>query len=86
MKRSKNRCVVVIDRGWIYCGDVTDEHGRVYLDRAVWVFSWRQIGFAGVLEHPEKADIRPVKHRVNIPRDAEIYRVEVEDEWGLKKS
>ncbi len=28
---SGNRAVVVVDRGWIFAGDVTEENGRVYL-------------------------------------------------------
>jgi len=25
-----NRAVVVVDRGWIFAGDVTEENGRIY--------------------------------------------------------
>lgn len=80
-----NRCVVVVDRGWIFAGDVTDENGRVYLDRAVWVFRWSEYGFDGLLENPssEKADIRQLKHRVDIPAGAEVFRIPVSDNWGL---
>lgn len=34
------RAVVVVDRGWIFAGDVTRENGRIRLARAVHVFSW----------------------------------------------
>ena len=40
-----NRAVVVVDRGWIFAGDVTRENGRIYLTKAVWVFRWESIGF-----------------------------------------
>ena len=33
-----NRAVVVVDRGWIYAGDVERKNGRIYLTRVVWVF------------------------------------------------
>ena len=33
-----NRAVVVVDRGWIFAGDVTRENGRIKLSRAVHVF------------------------------------------------
>jgi len=81
-----NRAVVVVDRGWIYAGDVTDENGRIYLDRAVWVFKWQSIGFAAVLENPKqsKVDIRPMPTRVDIPAGSEIFRCPVGDDWGLK--
>jgi len=79
---SGNRAVVVVDRGWIFAGDVTEENGRIRLDRAVWVFKWESIGFNGVIAHPEKADLRPIDP-VDIPAGAEIFRVPVVDDWGL---
>jgi hypothetical protein len=51
---SGNRAVVVIDRGWIYAGDVTEENGRIYLDRAVWVFKWNEVGFDGLIRKYQK--------------------------------
>lgn len=82
---SGKRAVVVVDRGWIFAGDVTEENGRIYLDRAVWVFGWQSVGFASVVADPKKAkaDIRPIPEGVNIPVDAEIFRVPVGDAWGL---
>lgn len=79
------RAVVVVDRGWIFAGDVTEENGRIYLDRAVWVFRWESVGFAAVVENPKsgKADIRKLSTRVDIPRDAEVFRMPVGDSWGL---
>ena len=82
---TRNRHVVVIDRGWIYAGDLTEENGRIYLARPVWVFKWQSCGFAAVLEDPSKADIRPVNvPRIDLPAGAEIYRVPVPDTWGVK--
>ena len=82
---SGNRAVVVVDRGWIFAGDVTEKDGRVYLDRAVWVFRWESVGFAAVVADPKKskADIRPLASRVDIPSGAEIFRLPVADNWGL---
>lgn len=79
------RAVVVVDRGWIFAGDVTEENGRIYLDRAVWVFRWEGIGFDGVVDNPKspKAVIKPLKHRVDLPAEAELFRVPVGDSWGL---
>ena len=78
-----NRAVVVIDRGWIYAGDVTRENGRINLQRCVWVFKWESCGFGAIIDDPSKADIR--KHAdVSIPEGAEIFSVPVNDEWGLK--
>jgi hypothetical protein len=79
---SGNRAVVVVDRGWIFAGDVTREDGRIRITRAVWVFSWKSCGFAAVIADPSKADIRPMAD-VDMPAGAEIFSVPVHDQWGL---
>ena len=80
-----NRAVVVVDRGWIFAGDVTEENGRIRLDRAVWLFRWESIGFAAVLADPTQTgvDIRRMPTRVDLPVGAEVYRCPVNDDWGL---
>jgi hypothetical protein len=85
IKPNGKRAVVVVDRGWIFAGDLTEESGRIYLDRAVWVFRWESIGFDGVLANPKtnRAQIRKLEHRVDIPAGAEVYRIPVADDWGL---
>ncbi len=79
------RAVIVVDRGWIFAGDVTEENGRIYLDRAVWVFRWESVGFSAVIADPKKAkaDIRKLDTRVDIPQGSEIFRLTVGDSWGL---
>ena len=74
------RAVVVVDRGWIFAGDVTRENGRVKLSRAVHVFSWKNIGFAKMVE-TQQADLRPIAD-VDMPAGAEIFCVPVHDKWG----
>lgn len=81
-KASGPRAVVVVDRGWIFAGDVTRENGRILLTRAVWVFRWEGCGFAAVIEDPSKAEIRLIAD-VDIPYGAEIFCVPVGDQWGL---
>ena len=83
-KPNGNRAVVVVDRGWIFAGDVTQEKGRIKLARAVWVFNWASVGFAAVVADPKKAeaDIRPIAD-VDIPEGAEIFRLPVGENWGL---
>lgn len=77
-----NRAVVVIDRGWIYAGDVTRENGRIRLARCVWVFRWSNCGFNAVIDDPKNAEIR--KHAdIDIPESAEIFSVPVHNNWGL---
>lgn len=80
-----NRAVVVVDRGWIFAGDVTRENGRIRLDRAVWIFRWESIGFDGVIANPKhkSATIKPMPNGVEIPSGAEVFCVPVADDWGL---
>ena len=85
IKPNGNRAVVVVDRGWIFAGDVTEHEGRITLTRAVWVFQWESIGFNGVLENPDagEVELRPMPNEVDIPAGSEIFRIPVEDDWGL---
>lgn len=80
-----NRAVVVVDRGWIFAGDVTRENGRIRLGRAVHVFRWESVGFDGVIANPKssKVALKPMPNGVDIPEGAEIFCVPVADDWGL---
>lgn len=80
-----NRAVVVVDRGWIFAGDVTQKSGRITLERAVWVFRWEAVGFDGVIANPKnpKVTIKPLSNPVEIPEGSEIFRVPVAADWGL---
>jgi hypothetical protein len=82
---SGTRAVVVVDRGWIFAGDVSEENGRIYLDRAVWVFRWERVGFAAVVANPEAsgADLRPLSTRVDLPSGSEVFRLPVAADWGM---
>ncbi|MGE8141789.1 hypothetical protein ACQKOE_07425 [Novosphingobium sp. NPDC080210] len=79
------RAVVVVDRGWIFAGDVTREDGRIRLANALHVFKWESIGFAGMIADPKaaKADLREIAN-VDIPAGAEVFCVPVGDNWGLE--
>ena len=83
-KNAGTRAVVVVDRGWIFAGDVVRENGRIKLTRAVHVFKWESIGFAGMIADTKKAkaDLRPIAD-VDIPEGAEVFCVPVPDGWGL---
>lgn len=78
-----NRAVVVVDRGWIFAGNVTRENGRIKLSDAIHVFSWKAKGFAGMIDDPKsaQADLRPCAD-VDIPAGAEVFCVPVADDWG----
>lgn len=80
---TSGRAVVVLDRGWIFAGDVHDEgNGFIRLMNAVHVFAWESIGFAKMVE-TQKADLRPVADVV-YRIESEIFRVPVPEKWGLK--
>lgn len=81
-KPNGNRAIIVVDRGWIFAGDVTRENGRIKLSRALHVFKWESVGFAGMIENTKKADLRKIAD-VDIPEDAEIFCVPVHESWGL---
>ena len=80
-----NRSVIVVDRGWIFAGDVKRENGRIRLSRAVLVFRWESIGFDGVIANPKdkKVTIKIMKNEIDIPEGAEIFNVPVDENWGL---
>ena len=82
VKPNGNRAVVVVDRGWIFAGDVTRENGRIRLSRALHVFKWESIGFAKMVETAQ-ADLRPITD-VDIPQGAEIFCIPVPENWGIK--
>lgn len=83
-KPTGNRAVVVVDRGWIFAGDVKRENGRIYLARAIHVFRWESIGFDGMIGNPKsnKVTLRKISD-VEIPEGAEVFCVPVEENWGL---
>lgn len=81
-KPTGNRAVVVVDRGWIFAGDVERRDGFIFLSRALHVFKWQSVGFAGMIENTKKADLRKIAD-VQIPEGAEIFCVPVHDSWGL---
>jgi len=80
------RAVVVIDRGWIFAGDVSRANGRITLTRAIHVFRWEVIGFDGMLSAPlsDKVKLKQLENAVEIPEGSEIFCVPVCDTWGLK--
>ena len=81
-KPSGTRAVIVVDRGWVFAGDVVRENGRIKISRALHVFKWADVGFAGIIENTKKADLRRIAD-VDIPEGAEIFCVPVNDNWGL---
>ena len=84
-KPEGNRAVIVVDRGWIFAGDVEQKGGYITLTRAVWVFRWESIGFDGVIADPNnsKVLIKNLANPVSIPEGSEIFRIPVHSQWGI---
>jgi hypothetical protein len=80
-----SRAVVVVDKGWIFAGDVTRENGRIKLTRAVHVVKWTSIGFDGVIGDPKSPNLtlKLIPNGVDIPEGAEVFCVPVSDDWGI---
>ena len=77
------RAVVVVDRGWIFAGDVSRVGGNLILDRAVHVRKWTSGWFGGMLENPKNADIGKMTTQVVVPEASVIFSCPVGDSWGL---
>lgn len=78
--KSGSRHVVVVDRGWIFAGDLRRENGRIILTDALHVFKWESIGFAKMVE-TANADLRQISD-VEIPEVSEIFSIPVDESWG----
>jgi hypothetical protein len=83
---SGNRAVVVIDRGWIFAGDIeTDEVTKdLIIHNAIHVFRWESIGFTGVLANPKdsKVTLKTSPYPVSVPSGSVIFTVPVDETWG----
>jgi hypothetical protein len=79
------RAVLVLDRGWIVAGDCEDKDGRIIVTRALHVRSWSEIGFDGMIANPKhsKVVLKPMPNGFDCPSDAELFRVHVQDDWGM---
>jgi hypothetical protein len=85
-KITGNRVVMVVDRGWIFAGNVIRENGRIQLTRAVHVIRWENLGFDGVIANPDSDQviIKPLRNGVDLPEGSEIFSIPVPDDWGLQ--
>jgi len=85
LQLSGKRAILVLDRGWIVAGDLTDENGRIKVTRAVHVRSWTNIGFDGMVANPRSTNVilKPIPNGFDVPHDSELFRIPVPDDWGL---
>ena len=81
------REVIVIDRGWIFAGDVKEEsNGSLTLTNAIHLVRWESIGFARALTEwkTNKVFLQGIQQVVKVPANSVIMRLSVEDGWGVK--
>lgn len=85
---SGNRRVIVVDRGWIWAGDVSskEEFGQTFLvlSDAIHVLRWESIGFTGMLAQPNsnKVTLKKSDFPVMIPLNSVISQHPVPENWG----
>lgn len=80
-----NRHVVVVDRGWIFAGDMVRENGTITLTNALHLEYWPEGGFSGVIANPKAKGVLLKKMTVPVvvPEGAEIFSCPVHTNWGL---
>ena len=85
LQTTGNRAVVVVDRGWIFAGDVTKTDAEITLSRALHVFKWESIGFDGMIADPKssKVTLRKMNNEIKIPLASVIFLVPVDQGWGI---
>jgi len=81
MRFKKSRELLIITGGWIFAGDVTRDKTRITLTNAVWVFGWKDVGFAKIIE-TEIADIRHISD-ITFPATSELFSIPVHTKWGI---
>lgn len=80
-----DRMVVVVDRGWIFAGDIDPEspEGFTRLLNAIHVRRWEKTGFDGLCRDPAGAQaVLKDVNVVEIPAGSVICRVPVDKNWG----
>lgn len=88
----QKRVILVLDAGWVFAGDQSlTSDGYIRLSRAVHVFAWTNIGFAGIVANWKSTDpssgepvvdLRPMAD-IEAPPSTVLFRITVPDDWGL---
>jgi hypothetical protein len=81
-KKAGSRCIVVLDRGWIFVGDLTIDGTTHTLTPVQNIRNWKQGGFGG-LTRSAKASGATLDACEDITYDrlAEVFRVPVGEDW-----
>jgi len=77
-----NRFIVVLDRGWIMVGNVTDNaDGTHTISNCANLRKWESGGFGGVTTNPSKSGVL-LDPCADVIYVNEIMRVPISDDWG----
>lgn len=76
------RHLLIVDRGWVFCGDLSEADGRIKLERAVMVRSWSK-GLEALTQSAANAKVELLAAPVDVPAEAELFRIPVDESWGL---
>ena len=79
-----NRHLVVLDRGWIFVGNLTKApNGGYCLTHAQNVRSWGKNGFGGLTKDPKAAEVKVDDcSGLMFDESAVIFTVPVPDDWN----
>ncbi|MDF1699852.1 MAG: hypothetical protein P1V36_01650 [Planctomycetota bacterium] len=81
-----SRYVIVLDRGWVFAGDIVEEEsGRVKVVNVIHVRRWSSVGFDGMVADPGSGHVtlKKVTTPLSYPEGAELFRISVSDGWGV---
>ena len=81
--RDGDRYIVVLDRGWICVGNLTEEEGVCRLSNCKNLRCWMRNGFGGATLDPKAAEVELDDCAdVIYQRSAEVFRVPISEAWG----
>lgn len=68
----------------MFAGDLLTLGGRIRLSNAVNIRRYREIGIDGAIKNPDDSRVvlKKIVGTVDIPAHAELYRIQVPDDWG----
>jgi hypothetical protein len=77
-----DRHIVVLDRGWIFVGDLREEDGKIILSNCVNVRKWTQGGFGGLTKDPRGSGaVLDQCEPISFHKSAVIFMVPVVEDW-----
>ena len=77
------RHVLVLDKGFIFVGNIEDRDGRIYVTNCHNLRRWNSGGFGGALADPKGSGVELDKCvPFSVPARVEIGRFPISEEWA----